>query len=77
MRTEAERKAGRMTYRPESFEVLVEDACASVLSAIENGETRLEVEFPPLPTSVSGEVTPLKPQLDANTDILRLQGIFR
>lgn len=55
-RTDAERIAGRSSYQPESFEVIVQDATASMLSAMEDGEKRIEVEFPPLPPSVSGEV---------------------
>lgn len=42
-------EAGRQTYKPASFKELVNDAANSVVSALNAGETRLEVEFPVLP----------------------------
>lgn len=58
-----------MAYRPASFEIMVKDACASVMSAIENGETRLEVEFPPLPSSISGYKGSSDDFIDANAQL--------
>jgi len=45
-----ERKAGRSTYRPDSYNELVNDAVQSILLGIGDGLSRMEVEFP----SVSG-----------------------
>jgi hypothetical protein len=48
------RKAGRMTYKPASYGELVQDATNSVLAALADGITLMEVEFPALPTNVDG-----------------------
>lgn len=50
-------KAGRMCYQPKTFESLLEDACAATIRAINDGEKKLEIEFPPLPGSVNGMFT--------------------
>ncbi|KAL3160873.1 hypothetical protein ABBQ38_009267 [Trebouxia sp. C0009 RCD-2024] len=42
---------GRDVYWPQSFKEITEDAVKAVIAAIEKGHNRLEVEFPPLPTS--------------------------
>lgn len=39
-------KRGVSVYRPKSYEVLVTDAAKSVAYALEDGKTRLEIEFP-------------------------------
>lgn len=44
-----DKRAGRSTYRPASFKELVEDAASSVIEALNEGSSRLEVEFPVLP----------------------------
>ena len=44
---------GRDIYWPQSFKEITEDAVKAVLAAVEKGFNRLEVEFPPLPTSDS------------------------
>lgn len=41
-----ERAAGRDSYRPASFQTLVDDASQAVLVGLEDGLTRLEVELP-------------------------------
>lgn len=41
-----DRRAGRSTYRPNTFNELVGDAVKSILVGIEDGLTRMEVEFP-------------------------------
>jgi len=51
---EAARAAGRMTYRPQSYAELVQDATKSVLTAIEDGIQLMEVEFPAIPTNIDG-----------------------
>jgi hypothetical protein len=45
---------GRMTYRPESYSELITDAAAALLAGIDAGLTRMEVEFPTIPTSIDG-----------------------
>ena len=49
-----DRRAGRMTYKPASYAELVSHAVNSVLEAIRDGDTRMEVEFPPVPIKVDG-----------------------
>lgn len=44
---------GRDVYWPQSFKEITEDAVKAVLAAVEKGHNRIEVEFPPLPTSDS------------------------
>ncbi|XP_059299714.1 protein LPA3 [Lycium ferocissimum] len=46
-------KAGVSVYKPRSYEVLVSDAANSLFYALNDGKTRLEIDFPPLPTSIS------------------------
>ena len=40
------RSAGVSVYKPRSYEVLVSDAARSLAAAIDDGRTRLEIEFP-------------------------------
>lgn len=47
-------KAGRMSYKPASYQVIVEDSARALLAAMADGERLLEVEFPPLPASKDG-----------------------
>ncbi|KAL0342187.1 UNVERIFIED_CONTAM: protein LOW PSII ACCUMULATION 3, chloroplastic [Sesamum calycinum] len=46
-------KQGVAVYKPRSYEVLISDAATSLFYALQDGKTRLEIEFPPLPTSIS------------------------
>jgi hypothetical protein len=39
-------KAGVSTYKPRSYEVLLSDAARSLATALDDGKTRLEIEFP-------------------------------
>lgn len=39
-------KAGVALYKPKSYEVLVTDAANSLAYALEDGKTRLEIDFP-------------------------------
>ena len=48
------RAAGRMTYRPQSYAELVQDASKSVLAALEDGIKLMEVEFPAVPVNIDG-----------------------
>jgi Domain of unknown function (DUF1995) len=43
-----------MTYKPTTFKEIVDDAAAAVSAALKAGDTRIEVEFPPVPTTVDG-----------------------
>ncbi|XP_042494672.1 protein LPA3 [Macadamia integrifolia] len=45
--------AGVAVYKPKSYEVLVTDATNSLMYALEDGKTRLEIDFPPLPSNIS------------------------
>ncbi|KAJ0756187.1 hypothetical protein HanOQP8_Chr04g0132441 [Helianthus annuus] len=40
------RKLGVSVYKPKSYEVLVADAANSLASALDDGKTRLEIDFP-------------------------------
>ncbi|KAI9089536.1 hypothetical protein K1719_029141 [Acacia pycnantha] len=46
-------KAGVAVYKPKSYEVLLTDAVNSLAYALEDGKTRLEIDFPPLPSDIS------------------------
>ncbi|KAK9281988.1 hypothetical protein L1049_004899 [Liquidambar formosana] len=46
-------KVGVSVYKPKSYEVLVADAANCLAYALEDGKTRLEIDFPPLPSSFS------------------------
>lgn len=39
-------KVGVAVYKPRSYEVLVSDAATSLFCALQDGKTRLEIEFP-------------------------------
>jgi hypothetical protein len=39
-------RAGVPVYKPRSYDVLVTDAARSLACAIDDGKTRLEIEFP-------------------------------
>ncbi len=41
-----DRSAGRDTYRPAAFQVVIDDASRAVLAGMEDGLTRMEVELP-------------------------------
>ncbi len=47
-----------MTYKPASYAEMVQDAVRCVEDAIKQGLTRLEVEFPPVPTKIDGACCP-------------------
>jgi hypothetical protein len=48
-------RAGRATYAPATFDELVDDASTALLAALDDGLTRIEVEFPALPGDKDGE----------------------
>ncbi|KAM0887456.1 hypothetical protein ACQ4PT_029031 [Festuca glaucescens] len=64
-----ELKAGVAVYKPRSYEVLVSDAARSLAAAIDDGRTRLEIEFPPLPSSISSYKGSSDEFIDANVQL--------
>eukprot|EP00191_Tetraselmis_sp_GSL018_P000570 CAMPEP_0177597688 /NCGR_PEP_ID=MMETSP0419_2-20121207/11862_1 /TAXON_ID=582737 /ORGANISM="Tetraselmis sp., Strain GSL018" /LENGTH=317 /DNA_ID=CAMNT_0019089909 /DNA_START=328 /DNA_END=1281 /DNA_ORIENTATION=- len=58
-----------MTYRPESFDELVEDACNSIQAGFQDGLKYMEVEFPPLPGQVDGYKGASDMFIDANIQL--------
>ena len=65
--TSSDRSSGRDTYQPSSYRELVGDAAAAVATALEAGETRLEVEFPPTPGGVNSALHPSAQQSKAKS----------
>lgn len=53
----SDRRSGRETYRPKSYSELIDDAVGAVKVALEDGLTRLEVEFPAV-SNVDGKLPP-------------------
>eukprot|EP00887_Chlorella_sp_A99_P003238 scaffold9.g3238.t1 len=62
------RRAGRSTYRPSSYSELVADAVAAVAAGMEDGLTRLEVEFPAV-SNVDGYKGTSDLYIDANIQL--------
>ncbi|XP_072977949.1 protein LPA3 [Typha angustifolia] len=62
-------KAGVAVYKPKSYEVLVSDAARSLVYALESGKTRLEIDFPPLPSNVSTYKGSSDEFIDANIQL--------
>ncbi|PKA56170.1 hypothetical protein AXF42_Ash011099 [Apostasia shenzhenica] len=62
-------KAGVAVYKPKSYEVVVADAANSLVSALEDGKIRLEIEFPPLPSSISSYKGSSDEFIDANIQL--------
>ncbi|KAJ0794981.1 putative protein LOW PSII ACCUMULATION 3 [Helianthus annuus] len=63
------RKLGVSVYKPKSYEVLVADAANSLACALDDGKTRLEIDFPPLPTSISSYKGSSDEFTDANVQL--------
>ncbi|KAK1436774.1 hypothetical protein QVD17_02556 [Tagetes erecta] len=64
------RKLGVSVYKPKSYEVLVTDAANSLACALDDGKTRLEIDFPPLPTSISSYKGSSDEFTDANVQLV-------
>ncbi|KAL5207618.1 hypothetical protein ABZP36_032053 [Zizania latifolia] len=62
-------RAGVSVYKPKSYEVLVSDAARSLARAIDEGKTRLEIEFPPLPSNISSYKGSSDEFIDANIQL--------
>lgn len=62
-------KAGVAIYKPKSYEVLVADAAGSLAFALQDGKTRLEIDFPPLPSDISSYKGSSDEFIDANIQL--------
>ncbi|KAH7547484.1 hypothetical protein FEM48_Zijuj01G0315000 [Ziziphus jujuba var. spinosa] len=62
-------KAGVSVYKPKSYEVLVTDAAKSLAFALHDGKTRLEIDFPPLPSNISSYKGSSDDFIDANIQL--------
>ncbi|CAO2033949.1 unnamed protein product, partial [Urochloa humidicola] len=60
---------GRLPARGGGHDVLVTDAARSLACAIDDGKTRLEIEFPPLPSSISSYKGSSDEFIDANIQL--------
>ncbi|XP_010940253.1 protein LPA3 isoform X5 [Elaeis guineensis] len=67
--SEPDPKVGVAVYKPKSYEVLVSDAARSLVCALEDGKTRLEIDFPPLPSNVSSYKGSSDEFIDANIQL--------
>ncbi|XWS20536.1 hypothetical protein CRYUN_Cryun31cG0109800 [Craigia yunnanensis] len=59
-------KKGVALYKPKSYEVLVTDAANSLAYPLQDGKTRLEIDFPPLPSNISSYKGSSDEFIDAN-----------
>ncbi|XP_065866513.1 protein LPA3 [Euphorbia lathyris] len=62
-------KRGVAVYKPKSYEVLVTDAANSLAYALQDGKTRLEIDFPPLPSDISSYKGSSDEFIDANVQL--------
>ncbi|OWM69564.1 hypothetical protein CDL15_Pgr014025 [Punica granatum] len=62
-------RSGVALYKPKSYEVLVADAANSLAYALADGKTRLEIEFPPLPSNISSYKGSSDEFIDANIQL--------
>ncbi|GMY33960.1 protein LOW PSII ACCUMULATION 3, chloroplastic [Fagus crenata] len=62
-------KRGVSVYKPKSYQVLVNDAAVSLAYALQDGNTRLEIDFPPLPTNRSSYKGSSDEFIDANIQL--------
>ncbi|XP_022714737.1 protein LOW PSII ACCUMULATION 3, chloroplastic isoform X2 [Durio zibethinus] len=64
-----DRKKGVALYKPKSYDVLVTDAANSLAFALQDGKTRLEIDFPPLPSNISSYKGSSDEFIDANIQL--------
>lgn len=67
---DSDRRAGVAIYKPASYEALISDAAKSLVNALDESKLRLEVEFPPLPSSISGYKGSSDEFIDANIQLV-------
>ncbi|KAF7850492.1 hypothetical protein BT93_L5443 [Corymbia citriodora subsp. variegata] len=65
----SDRKRGVALYKPKSYDVLAADAANSLAFALEDGMTRLEIDFPPLPSDMSSFKGSSDDYIDANIQL--------
>ncbi|CAK9186833.1 unnamed protein product [Ilex paraguariensis] len=63
-------KLGVSVYKPKSYEVIVTDAANCLAFALDEGKTRVEIEFPPLPTSIASYKGSSDEFIDANIQLV-------
>ncbi|KAK3188663.1 hypothetical protein Dsin_028224 [Dipteronia sinensis] len=63
-------KAGVSVYKPKSYQVLATDAANSLSFALQAGNTRLEIDFPPLPSNISSYKGSSDEFIDANIQLV-------
>ncbi|PNY04513.1 hypothetical protein L195_g003731, partial [Trifolium pratense] len=63
-------KSGVAVYKPKSYEVLVTDAANSLAYALQEGKSRLEIDFPPLPSDISSYKGSSDEFIDANIQLV-------
>ncbi|XP_057858891.1 protein LPA3 isoform X1 [Cryptomeria japonica] len=68
--SEKDPKAGIPLYKPKSYGELISDAAKALLHALDDGKTRLEIEFPPLPASISSYKGSSDEFIDANIQLV-------
>ncbi|KAK3029383.1 hypothetical protein RJ639_037906 [Escallonia herrerae] len=66
---DASRNAGVPVYKPKSYDVLAADAASSLAYALNDGKTRLEIDFPPLPSDISSYKGSSDEFIDANIQL--------
>lgn len=69
-RSEVDPRAGIPLYKPKSYQVLVADAAKALIYALDDGKTRVEIEFPPLPSSISSYKGSSDEFIDANIQLV-------
>ncbi|KAJ4834344.1 Protein LOW PSII ACCUMULATION 3, chloroplastic [Turnera subulata] len=62
-------KKGVAVYKPKSYEELATDAANSLALALQDGKTRLEIDFPPLPSNFSSYKGSSDEFIDANIQL--------
>jgi len=68
--SEVDPRAGIPLYKPKSYQVLIADAAKALIYALDDGKTRLEIEFPPLPSSISSYKGSSDEFIDANIQLV-------
>ncbi|CAI5529733.1 unnamed protein product, partial [Closterium sp. Naga37s-1] len=66
---EADPAAGVAEYKPRSYDELVADASRAVQTALADGLTRIEVDFPPLPSGKAGYEGSSEEYIEANIQL--------
>jgi len=62
-------RRGVPLYKPKSYEVLATDAANSLAFALQDSKSRLEIDFPPLPSSISSYKGSSDDFIDANIQL--------